>query len=296
MQLLLAYLAGVFLGGALLAPWLYWLAQDFTLLLPGVAGQPFHRFVHRSLLLLALLGMLPLLRRLGLRSFAEVGLVRDHRAPSHIASGFLLGVASLGSVAVVIMALGARAVAPELDAVHLGNKVLQATATAATVALLEEVLFRGAFYNALRRTLNPTTALLGSSVVYAIVHFLESAPLVGNVRWWSGIAILPRMLAGFADLDRLVPAFFNLTLAGVLLVVAYRRTGSLWTSIGIHAGWIFCLRMFRALTVDGAATACAWCGSVKLIDGWLALAALTLVLAAVLQRYPRASCDGQWSR
>lgn len=296
MQPLAAYLAGVFLGGALLAPWLYWFVQAFATAILGIGTPPFHRVVHRSLLVLALLGIIPLLRRIGVRTLGDAGLARDGRTLHGIATGVALGVASLGSVAAIAVGLGVRSVAPDLDTIHLARKAFEAVATAATVAFLEEVLFRGACYTALRRSLPQAAALASSSTLYAIVHFLERAPLTGPVYWWSGLYLMPRMLVGFADLSRVVPGFLNLTLAGVLLATAYARTGNLWMSIGIHAGWIFCLRMFRAVTIGGEAVACTWCGSVKLIDGWLALIALAVVLAAVMLRSSRTPRDPQCSR
>lgn len=284
MQPVGVYLVAVFLGGALLAPWLHALVQAFAAAVPELADKPFHRYVNRSLLLLAVVGMVPLLRHLGIRSFAAIGLgCGDGAEPMRrVGAGFLLGVASLGAVVVTALALGSRSLRADLEVGYVLDELLQAIATAATVAVLEEALFRGAFHGALRRSLRPLPALLASSAIYAIVHFLESAPHTGAVAWWSGLAILPRMLAGFVDPDRLVPGFFNLMLAGLLLAVAYARSGSLWLSIGIHAGWISCLRLYRSVTVEVAAPACVWCGSEKLIDGWLALPALLLVLAAVL--------------
>src|SRR5882724_3383997 len=45
------YIAVVFLGGALLVPWLYSLAQAWAGTVPQLAHQPFHRFVNRALLI-----------------------------------------------------------------------------------------------------------------------------------------------------------------------------------------------------------------------------------------------------
>ena len=79
------------------------------------------------------------------------------------------------------------------------------------------------------------------------------------------------MLGGFADFHALVPGFFNLTLAGILLGLAYQRTGNLYFSIGLHAGWIFWLKTYGAFTT-GAPHAATWFwGTGKMIDGWLAL-------------------------
>jgi hypothetical protein len=87
----------------------------------------------------------------------------------------------------------------------------------------------------------------------------------------------------FGDDDgwaRMLPQFVNLTLAGALLAWAYQRTGNLWFSIGLHAGWIFWLAAYRLFTSEVPDTAVWWWGGSKLIDGWLTT--LTLGLALVL--------------
>ena len=76
-RLLLIYLLLVFAGGALLAPWLYALAHSAAAHSPALqhlASSPFHRYVHRSLLGLALIFLWPLFSQLGLRSWRDFGL------------------------------------------------------------------------------------------------------------------------------------------------------------------------------------------------------------------------------
>ncbi len=99
------------------------------------------------------------------------------------------------------------------------------------------------------------------------------------VVWSSGLALLPQTLGGFANFHALVPGFFSLTLAGVLLGLAYQRTGNLYFSIGLHAGWIFCLRTYGALTVHAPGAAIWFWGTGKMTDGWLAFFVLAFTLA-----------------
>ena len=131
-------------------------------------------------------------------------------------------------------------------------------------------------------------ALLASSLIYAAVHFLQRTEWTGAVTWNSGLILLPRMLGGFADFYTLVPGFFNLTLAGILLGLAYQRTGNLYFSIGLHAGWIFWLKAYGAFTTSPPhATTWFW-GTGKMVDGWLALWVLlfTLVIFKFLPLRP----------
>jgi hypothetical protein len=94
-------------------------------------------------------------------------------------------------------------------------------------------------------------------------------------------------LRGLVDVEQVVPGFFNLTLAGALLALAYQRSGNLYCSIGLHAGWIFWLRFYGFLTREVAGADAWFWGTGKLIDGWLALVVLTLALALLLKLLPR---------
>jgi membrane protease YdiL (CAAX protease family) len=159
---------------------------------------------------------------------------------------------------------------------------LQAGLTAAFVGILEELVFRGALFGALRGVQGWKLALVTSSLVYALVHFLDRAELRGGVvEWNSGLALLPPMLRGFAAFDRMIPAFLNLAVVGGILAYAYQRTGNLYFSIGLHAGWIFAVKSYGFLAVPNPAASPWFWGSAKLIDGWMALGGLMLAYAMV---------------
>jgi membrane protease YdiL (CAAX protease family) len=289
---LVIYIAAVFLGGALLAPWLWHLAQLFAPSFPRIANAPFHRFLDRSFLILALAGLWLLLRALGAGSWQDVGIVPPYGHFKRLSGGLLLGFLTLATVAGVAVAFGGRSLAHDLTAHKLVGGISSAIATAAVVAPLEEILFRGGIFGGLRRMLYWPFALLLSSVIYALVHFLQRVELVGPVVWSSGLALLPLKLGGFADFQALVPGFFSLTLAGVLLGLAYQRTGNLYFSAGLHAGWIFWLKIYGQITVQAPHAAVWFWGSGKITDGWLAF----FILAATLAAFPFLPLDPQRPR
>jgi hypothetical protein len=278
---LTVFVAVVFLGGGVLAPWLYWLAQALSHVLPTLAQNPFHRFVNRSLLGVALMGLWPFLRSVGLKSACDVGLIRPAGQWGRLAGGFALGFGSLACVALLALAAHARRINGDLAGVELAGRLLSIAGTAAFVGVLEEVLFRGALFGALRRAWHWLFALAVSSAVYAIVHSMESAEMRGPVNWLSGLALLPRMLHGFANWSEVIPGFFSLTLAGMLLGLGYYRTGNLFFSVGLHAGWIFWLQTYGTVTAAVPGGAIWFWGSARLIDGWLAFIALALLLLVV---------------
>jgi len=262
----------------LLAPWLYWLAQEFAHPFPKIAAEPFNRFVDRSLLLLALVGLWPLLRALRVTSWREAGLVGPHGQWNKLLGGLLLGFVSLAVVAGMAIICGSRVFVRTETAHETVAVIFKAIGTAAIVAVLEEILFRGGVFGGLRKFFYWPLALVISSVVYALAHFLQRADFNGAVNWHSGLLLLPRMLGGFVTFYALVPDFFNLTLVGILLGLAYQRTGNLYFSIGLHAGWVFWLKIYGAFTAAPPRVAAWFWGTGKMIDGWLALIVLLAVL------------------
>jgi len=277
--LLAVYLAAVFGGGALLAPWLYWPAQwgaRHWTALGELAENPFARFVLRAILGLALVLLWPLLRGCGMLSGREMGLTWGGRAPGNLAAGFGIGFGSLAAAAGLAIICGGRAAHLSRSGPEMVLLLAGAMASALLVAVIEETMFRGALFGILRKTWEWPAALAVSSAAYASVHFLQKAGTPPRVDWLSGIRLLPEMFS--IPLEGLAPAFFTLLLAGAILALAYQRTGTLFMSIGLHAGWIFWLAAYRMLTREAPGGASAIWGSDKLIDGWLPL----LILAAVL--------------
>jgi uncharacterized protein len=277
---LVIFVLVVFLGGALLAPWLYWLVQALA---PHseLAGKPFHRYLNRSLIGFALLGMWPLLRNLGATSWREVGLIKPSGQWHRFGAGFTLGFGSLASLAIITLMAHNRKVNDTLGALDIVVNLLGAACTGLGVSVVEEILFRGAVFGGLRRVRGWRVALLVSSMIYAWTHFFERAGLNGPVSWHSGLELLPRILPGLGSWTDLIPGFFSLTLAGALLALAYQRTGNLYFSIGLHAGWVFWLKSYGIFT-NQVTDANLWLfGTDKLIDGWLALAILTIALGVL---------------
>lgn len=288
MRAWLIYGVGVLAGGATLAP-LVWMAVHATFPDSSLAAQPFHRYVHRSLLLLALAGLWPLTRLLQTSFVHGLG-VRWGRVPVRnffIAGG--VGFISLGTIALIVISGGGRNLAATVSPSEWPRKIVAAIATALVVALVEETLFRGALFTSLRRWGSWWTAAGWSSAWYALVHFFQRTSDPPTVTVGSGWVVLAEMMSGFIHLPSLFPGFFNLFLAGWILALVRERSGGLASCIGLHAAWIFWLKIYGSLTVmNPEAHPWIW-GSEKLVDGWLALVVLGLTLFGVHWgwRHPR---------
>jgi membrane protease YdiL (CAAX protease family) len=275
------YLLAVFVGGGLLAPWFYWAANGTGILDPTTA-PPFHRFVNRSLLIVAFAGLWPLAYYCGLDTWRSIGLKRERGWLKDAWKGFLLGFLTLGVVAAGAVLSRSRVLIFNGEFGPLASALAIAAGTAVLVSFLEELLFRGVVFSALRQIYHWSIALLASSGLYSIVHFFQKPTHTEDVTWTSGLEFLPMMLRGFVDSTLVVPGFVVLLLAGAVLAAVYQRRGTLFFSIGVHAGWIFWLKSYGALTRRGPAYNESLWGSGKITDGWMAALVLLLTLVVVV--------------
>jgi len=91
--------------------------------------------------------------------------------------------------------------------------------TSLGVGFAEEVLFRGWILSELERDYSPRTALIGASLVFAILHFIKPLNLI--LATWSQFAGLMMMSV-------------------VLAIARRRREGRLGIAIGLHGGLVWC--------------------------------------------------------
>ncbi|MFM8469555.1 MAG: lysostaphin resistance A-like protein [Limisphaerales bacterium] len=282
--ILLSWFASVLLAAALLAPWVFHLGQwasGEVAALKGLGAQPFHRYLNRCLLLVAVAGLWPLARALQLTSVRALGVGWRVGSGRMLGLGLAIGFGSLLVAAALMALVGVRS----FNFSHAPQVLLQlavnATLSAVAVAVLEELFFRGVVFGALRTSLSVPAAIAVSSVIYSALHFLARVEYAGTVGWASGLALLPAMLAGLVSPENLAPAGLTLAVGGAVLALAYQRTGSLWFAIGLHAGWVFWLKVFKTVTSPGTGVGGAFWGTEKLLDGWLALLVMVVLFAGV---------------
>ena len=229
---LFAYFLWVVVGGALLAPPLFWSAQHFS---GFFAKFNFESFFHRALLICAIAFLWPLLRWLRLHSFRDLQLDKNrHALRDAIAGNLLAGIPLLVGAFVL---LATRIFLPK-NAISW-NAFGAVLAAAVVVPLIEELFFRGLLLGILLRSLRPVVATLIISGFFAILHFLK-APTRPNesVSWLSGFHSIANSFAQFADPMMVLASFTTLFLIGWILADARLRTRSLFLPIGLHSGWI----------------------------------------------------------
>jgi membrane protease YdiL (CAAX protease family) len=225
-------------------------------------------------------------------SWRDIGLTNPFSQGKLLGGGFLLGFTSIAVVAALELGFGVRRFNTHLTAAGFAGKLWGAALTAVTVSVLEEILWRGAIFGALRKFFHWVAALTLTSVVFAMFHFLAPAEATGPIKWHSGLDLLPTILGGMFDWQTIIPGCLNLILVGVLLGLAYQRSGNLYFSMGLHAAWILALKSYAILTVRVPDSNLAWWGTAKLFDGWFAMPLLGLTLIA-LARLPLSRAAGK---
>lgn len=276
---LLIYLAATFIAAGCLAPWLFaaahWLANQAVSLRP-LAEIPFQRIVNRALLACALIGLWPFLRTMGSPSWKDLGLTLKPGAFKSLVVGATVGFASLALAAAATILSQARQLNIQREPIEMAKHLFNASLAAVGAGVIEEVIFRGVLFGALRRHCSTLWALAISSVLYALAHFFQSSPPPREVSWFTGFWALSQMLHGIIEWKALMPGFLNLTLAGFLLGSAFHRTGALYFSIGLHGGWIFWLKTWGFFSLSHPQSNLWFWGTSKLIDGWVAFPLLAL--------------------
>ena len=114
-------------------------------------------------------------------------------------------------------------------------------------------------------------ALFAVPVYYAAVHFLGRAASVPHeeVNALSGFTALAGFFSGFADPLGIADAFVALWFVGLLLALVRRYWGDLAGCIGLHAGFVTIIALFRKVSApvpDGH-----WAFLVGGFDGLLGL-------------------------
>jgi uncharacterized protein len=223
--------------------WIEWLAES-------CGRAKLSRFFDRSLLLSSL-SLLPwLVRRI--QSVRKSDLVPVvvlapslgwKSASSQVTSGFLMAAVGLALLCGALVMAGAYEARPLVGgAPRFVQKVILPSLVAASV---EEWLFRGLLLGIWLRYTRPWSAILGTSVVFSLLHFLDppAAFLAGaETHPLAGFRLFGGILAHFTDPLFFVTDFATLLLVGGILGWARWRTGSLWFGMGMHAGWIMVLK------------------------------------------------------
>ncbi|MBI2987417.1 MAG: CPBP family intramembrane metalloprotease [Deltaproteobacteria bacterium] len=232
----------VLLLTVIISPWAAFLADSFLESRPSFS----HIFGRLFMILGAALFFIcrPLLK---IESLSQLGLKPARQWHCDFARGALTAVASVIIVGALMSVLDVFTPFFRLSLSVALERSAKALLTALAVGVLEEIFFRGVIFKGLLEDLKPAAAFALSSLFYSAIHFIKPAEEFSLTRIdpWAGARYLVGAFGPFLDPLPLLPGLLGLFLIGMVLSYAFFRTGSLYLSMGLHAGWVFGLKTIR---------------------------------------------------
>ncbi len=247
-------------------------------------NEQFHRVMTRVLqgaVLIALLVKRPP-RRTWKHYPATVGLRGPDRTKRALV-GAAVAIGLLVLLLAISFAMGGRDWATVFSKKPFIVRLIQVIGAAIIVSVAEEFLFRG--------YLKDLLGGWGSAAMYAAVHFFKplqgSAPAGGGFDPWISLRRADVMFESWFDPRVALTGMVGLFLFGLALNRLRERTGTLYLGIGLHAGLVFALGLYR-VWVDGVSPNPWIHGGSRVHDGVLGVVFLGLVcLAAYKLPLPR---------
>jgi membrane protease YdiL (CAAX protease family) len=277
----IAYFAIALLSGAAIAYPLHALLANWFEL-------EFDRVASRCVLIVAIIFFIALYKKLGFSSWQEIGYHSGKKQFfSDVAKGIGFGILIMSPVIAGLLITKNRTIDMdwEVSLPNVLNLVITALIAGLIIAFLEETLFRGAMLGAIKKHSSTIFAIVITSLIYALVHFIQpDIELDSNtLSWASGFVLLKNAFPSIADVPLIIDSLIALFLAGVLLSVVRLRTHRIALCIGIHAGWVITIKIFKRVTDTNVHSDYAFLtGSYDKVIGYLAVVCIAIFIVLIL--------------
>lgn len=255
----------------------------------------FDNFAKRLGMLLILIAIVVSLKLKGWWHKEAVGWARhpSYKERTLLSGGFVVGVLLMLPITLLFHLLEIRL----LDTSLLWSRILTNIASillaAFLVSLIEETFFRGILFHGFLARQQAVSAVVFSALFFCVLHFarLKDTPLPSDASWYYGLTALLESAAGYSQLTYLSTAL-SLFLAGVLLGLLRLWSGSVVACIGVHAGWIFSIKIDKKLSAFNAdAPAAFWVGAYDSYNGWATAIWLLLLTTWACYKISRKSVN-----
>lgn len=248
----------------------------------------FDRVASRSVLLMAIILFVAMYKRLGFSSWQAIGYNSDKKQFTlDLCKGIGFGIVIMLPVIAGLLITKNRTIDMgwEVSFVNVVGLIITSIVAGIIIGFLEETLFRGAMLSAIKKHSSAMLAVVATSLFYALVHFIEpDVELDANtLNWASGFVLLKTALPGITDIPSIADSFFALFLAGMLLAILRLRTNKIALCIGIHAGWVIAIKVFKRVTDSNPVSEYAFLtGSYDKVIGYLAAICITFFIILIL--------------
>ncbi len=254
--------------------------SEFTIY---ISEQPFRRIFNRVILVTIIIVVLPFWKWIGIK-FEIKPLFRKKRAVSRFLVWFIIGFICIAALMYAQVYAGIRI--PREKSL----KIFSALLSALTVALLEETIFRGVILQSFLQKISKYKAIFIVSAIFALVHLFSLGHFLKSIKEFApdgssafdGFKLVATFFLPLKDSVNVVPGLIGLFLAGWLLAELTVRNKSLWPAIGLHAGWVFTIKMLGRIWKYPSTTTPSWFFGEKFaatgIFGWILVGLLILIV------------------
>ncbi len=271
---------GILLVSAFLAPLIY-----------QCTSFKFERILSRLVTVFSLVTVFLFVRKRS-ENLGKYGLLWNEHSFAFITRGFLIGFITLGLLTAVEIILGGRQFSNNWDpAWKVGVQIVQYLCISLFVGFLEEFFFRGFIFGQLKANFSTFVGLLGTNLVYASLHFFKGGGYVvpDHPNFIDSFKVMVHLADPFFHAARLWPSFLGLLFFGTILSFGFLRTGSLFLSIGIHAGCVFFLKVDNWFVVSVPTASTLLFGDKNLYSGLFGWFFLGLLYLFLNRAYPNKS-------
>ena len=266
----LKFIAGfilVLLISAFLAPWL-------TSFLPF----KFDRILRRLIMIGTIILMWGLIRARK-ESLSRLGLGWEKDSLQLLWKGFLFGLVLVSVMTLVQWGLGVRFF--KLYQGGVGRWIglfFKALGGGLLIGLIEEFFFRGFLFVTFKDLWNTKASLIITNLIYSLVHFFPKGkvPIGSHPTLMDSFRIYLAVPPSSPEFVKILPGILGLFFFGLILSFTFLRTGSLFSSIGIHAGAVFTLKLNRPFLSEISEKMGILSGGQRIYDGVAGLAVLAL--------------------
>ncbi len=248
---------------------------------------PFPRIFDRTVMVALLLTVILFARPLRLRSLLADGFRDLRRNWTDVLRGIAAAIVVIATLFTCAALAGAHG-GPGLERLYhrFPGYLLQAIA----VGIIEEGFFRVFLLGGISTDLGRRGALIVSSAIYSVSHLLRSPARIYLTGFHpaAGLHNLAGSAIQLSDPGTAAPALIGLFLLGLVLGEAFLLAGTVYFSIGLHAGFVLGAKSWPAILTPGVALPywIAGFGRFPLISSpaaWIA----ALILIALLPKLRR---------
>jgi len=274
----LTIFTSILVVSALLAPFLF-----------DILPFKFERIFNRLIMIFSLVAIV-IFVRFRKETFKNYGLVWRHDSFRLLLTGLGAGVVTLVLLAGLKLALGKAVMSiAERSLLAWGGIGIKLLMTGLLIGVIEEFFFRGFIFSNLRKRFgwNIVLSVIVTSVFYSLIHFIsKSKPFIGpDPTVLDSFRLMAAPFSSLLEWHSFWPAAVGLFLFGVILNDLVIRSGSLYPSIGLHAGCVLFIKM-DGLLIDYSRADVFLFASDKMYDGVLGWVFL-IVMWGVLRVFIR---------